>query len=343
VSDLERVLGEAGLHGARGDFARAEEAFAHVIEHGDERLRARAELERAYLRQVSDRRGVERFAETAAAPMRTLERLGDHEGLARAWKAIARAEAVLGRADRQREACRRSREQSARAGLEPDPYVIYLEGLALLSGSAPLAEAIAHAEGDAGLQVRALGRAMQERFQEARELASRREELIAEAGRPPTPLPAEVELLAGDPVAAESFARRAFDAQAAAGDVGHGGGTAVVLARTLLEQDRLDEVEKILRWIDEHAVGSDRGVEIARRGIEARVRAARGDAAAAEQLAREAIALADETEWLGARAEARLDLAAVLGTPEPAREALALYERKGDVAGARRARSIANY
>ena len=71
--------------------------------------------------------------------------------------------------------------------------------------------------------------------------------------------------------------------------------------------------------------------------------ARRGDLEEGERLAREAVALAGETEMLNAQADALIDLAEVLAlagrdaTPDLDR-ALALYERKGNLVMAERTR-----
>ena len=67
-----------------------------------------------------------------------------------------------------------------------------------------------------------------------------------------------------------------------------------------------------------------------------------GRAEAAAALAREAVALAERTDFPTVRADALLDLAAVLdgaAAEAAARQALALYEAKGDVVSAARARA----
>ena len=73
-------------------------------------------------------------------------------------------------------------------------------------------------------------------------------------------------------------------------------------------------------------------------------RSLRGDLHEGELLAREAVALADETDMLNAHADALIDLAEVLALAgQDARAeldgALALYERKGNLVMAERTRS----
>ena len=82
------------------------------------------------------------------------------------------------------------------------------------------------------------------------------------------------------------------------------------------------------------------------RAVRAKVLARRGDYAAAEALAREAVALTAGTDWLNTRAEVHLDLAEVLQLAGRSGEAIAavdealrLYEAKENVVAARRARA----
>ena len=92
---------------------------------------------------------------------------------------------------------------------------------------------------------------------------------------------------------------------------------------------------------------ADVEVQIVARSTLARIRARAGRSAEAEQLAREAVAVAEETDAPIIRADAAYSLAIVLrdaGSPieseDAARRALALYEAKGSVVGAAEARRL---
>ena len=83
------------------------------------------------------------------------------------------------------------------------------------------------------------------------------------------------------------------------------------------------------------------------RQVRAKALARRGEDVAAEDLAREAVALAEPTDALDMRADALVDLAEVLRLidrkDEPKgvlEEALRLYEQKGNVVSAARARDV---
>ena len=82
------------------------------------------------------------------------------------------------------------------------------------------------------------------------------------------------------------------------------------------------------------------------RQVRAKVLAHRSDREEAERLAREAVARAEETDQLNGHGDALVDLAEVLevaGKPDEAKaaleQALALYERKGNLVMAERTRA----
>jgi tetratricopeptide (TPR) repeat protein len=156
-----------------------------------------------------------------------------------------------------------------------------------------------------------------------------------------------VELMAGDPVAAERDMRTA---QQAFREIGEGWflSTAVVdLPRAVYEQERYDDAFALLGAIDEEPAPTDCEWRIKRTGIPARLLARRGRVEEAESLAREGVAVAADSEFVVLHAEVLLDLADVLrraGRPDEgvgaAEEALRLSERKGNVVAAASARAF---
>jgi tetratricopeptide (TPR) repeat protein len=120
---------------------------------------------------------------------------------------------------------------------------------------------------------------------------------------------------------------------------------AAVLARVLLEQDRDREAEKFTELADELAASGDLLTHMVWRGVRARILAKRGQIVDAETFAREAVAIAEQTDFLNDRAVALLDLGEVLATAErvdearsTVAEAVALYEQKGNVVSTRAVR-----
>ena len=131
-----------------------------------------------------------------------------------------------------------------------------------------------------------------------------------------------------------------------AGETGWLGTTAAVLAEVLWRQRRNEEAEQYALLSDRLAAPDDVASQWQWRVVQAKVLAERGRLSEAETLARAAVSLIDRTDWLKWRGDARMSLAYVLrkaGMPGEAttvlREALRLYERKGDVADASKARA----
>jgi tetratricopeptide (TPR) repeat protein len=150
--------------------------------------------------------------------------------------------------------------------------------------------------------------------------------------------PAEVHLLADQPAAAEREARA--DQIARKDDPERFG----VLSRALYLQGRYAEAAQFAATA--RAAGdADLFTQITGRSVEASVLARSGELEAGEQLAREAVRLGEETEWLNLRGDVLLDLSEILGlagrhgeAAAAAAEALSLYEQKGNLVSARKAR-----
>ena len=123
---------------------------------------------------------------------------------------------------------------------------------------------------------------------------------------------------------------------------------AASLARLTCEDGRDDEAERLARVAEESAAKGDVTTQVRRRAAQAKVLTRRGELVeAAETLAREAVAMTDGTQFPDWRADTLLDLAEVLrvaGRPEEAnaaaRVALRLYETKGNLVSADKARGL---
>ena len=96
-----------------------------------------------------------------------------------------------------------------------------------------------------------------------------------------------VELMAGDPVAAEGDMRRAEQAFREIGEGWFLSTVAVDLPRAVYEQGRYDDAFALLEAIDDAPAPTDREWLIKRTGVPACLLARRGQFEEAEQLARE--------------------------------------------------------
>jgi class 3 adenylate cyclase/tetratricopeptide (TPR) repeat protein len=158
----------------------------------------------------------------------------------------------------------------------------------------------------------------------------------------------DVELLAGDLAAAEEWLRKARTRVERLQEWwGLGFGLDASLAGVLCEQERFEEAERLTEvlpvgaadWLAPHVLW---------RGARARALARLGRPDEAVALAAEAVAMTEATDGLNLRAGAFLDQADVLGAcgrdedaARSAATALELYERKGNLVMAERARHFA--
>ncbi len=344
----------------------------------DARARARADQDRGVEWRVAvtrpriemyrDPEGIDLDAvraETETA-IEVLGELGDEAGLARAWMVLSDIVWSRGRLLETSDAATRAAEHARRAGNRREVgWALGQNALCAIHGPMPVDEGLAWLEGllraepenrtlDANLSgfVTVL-EAMSGRVDEARRhiaetrALARDLGLIWQAGVQEL-LSGYVELLAGDPVAAERDMRTAAQVFREIGEGWFLSTVAVDLPRAVYEQGRYDDAMALLDDIDEVPAPTDREWQIKRTGVPARLLARRGRLDEAEQLARQGVALGADCEFVGLHADVLLDLAEVLDLAgreveaAAARdEAVSLYERKGNLAAARSARQLA--
>jgi tetratricopeptide (TPR) repeat protein len=152
-----------------------------------------------------------------------------------------------------------------------------------------------------------------------------------------------VELWAGDYAAAASFGAEGFRLHEELGEQGIMALAAGNLARAHYGLDQLDEADAWADRASEFGMNEVGWTEMLWRQVKAKVLARRGKHAESERLAREAVAICDETERLDAQGDAYADLGEVLllaGKPDEAatalEQALDRYKRKGNVVSAQR-------
>ncbi|MGH2992910.1 MAG: BTAD domain-containing putative transcriptional regulator [Solirubrobacterales bacterium] len=354
-----------------GELGRAGAVLAEAIERGracgDGGIEWSATAKLGHVRMWAEPEDVdlERLGHEATRAIEVLEQLGDDAGLARAWLLLNDVRWMSGAVVEAQIAAERAAEHARRAGnRQEEARNLACHAICLVHGPTPVAEATRMLErqlrGAAGNPViqaslwSYLGcqQAMRGRIEEARAHAARSRELSRDLGLRfqtgcQTVVGAYLELLGGDPVAAEQHLRAAKDVLSEIGDRWWLSTIAVDLPRPVYQQGRYDDAWALVEAIDEVPAPADREWQIKRRGVRAMLLARQGDVAAAESLAREAVALAGQSDFLWLHADALMDLAEVLrlsGRSEEAAaatdEAVRLYERKGNVASARRAMEL---
>jgi ATP/maltotriose-dependent transcriptional regulator MalT len=214
---------------------------------------------------------------------------------------------------------------------------------------------IASVEGDRTAEAVLVGslavlHAMNGDFETARVLYRRGDAIAAElgsglVGSSSSLDSSRVERLAGDLAAAERELRRDYDALAVINETYFRSTIAAELATVLWLAGDADGALHFSEVAEEIGDADDLVTQVPWRSARARVLAARGDADTARRLAREAVELAARTPQPHLNAEALDDLAEVLvavgdveSSGPPFREALALYQQKGDRVSAARLR-----
>jgi predicted ATPase/class 3 adenylate cyclase len=344
LADAERVLGEAERLAA---VANDERAASHVL--------VMQQLLRL-LHVVEG--GMEEAARATASVIPVFERFKDDIGLCRARRLEAWLYWNEARAEAAAEAWERAAVHARVAG-DRHLYNEILTWIAssLWFGPTPVEEGIRRCqemrdevrespESEAAI-LRHLGglHAMEGCFELARQLLATSNAVYADLGltlnAATSQNEAVVELLAGNPAAAEESLRKGYRALEEMGERMFLSTTAAFLARAVLEQGRDEEAEDLAKLSAQLAAKGDLLSQILWRGVRARVFARRGRFDEAEVLAREAVELAQVTDFVNHRADALLDLSQVLKASRRideavavAAEALRLYELKGNTVAA---------
>jgi DNA-binding SARP family transcriptional activator len=365
------LLCELGLvrvaaHDSDGAIAVLAEAIAEARKAGDARIEGRARIELEYIRlRREPQRTADELLNATDAGIPIFERASDRRALGRAWLL---AGFVHGghRGDHRtwQESAERARAYYKAVGWPASTCVGEIAA-ALYWGPTPVADAVLRCEsllddktldlpGTAYLYAFLGGLvAQQQEFDRARELVSSARATLEELGlRAATdtycaPVLGEIELLAGNAALSARILGELCDRLDQAKDFSHLASRASDLAEALAEQGLFAEADEWTRVAEEHAADDDIKAQMMWRPIRARVHARREEFAVAEELAREAVALAEGTDDFNRRAKTQRDLGDVLQLAGKARaaasafvRAVALYEQKGNLAGAARVRAF---
>jgi tetratricopeptide (TPR) repeat protein len=190
------------------------------------------------------------------------------------------------------------------------------------------------------------------RFDEARERFRQGHAILAEIGASTwiagqTQVTGYIELLAGDPAAAEREFRFGYDEYERMGATGVRSTNAAVLAAALYEQGRDDESGQYVQVCRDTAAAEDYISQVLWRAVEARLLARRGQLDESEQLAREAVGLLPEGQagvWHPEAWSCLGETLALAGKRDEAvaalSKALQLHEQKGNIAGTATTRNL---
>jgi len=353
-----------------GDFDRlggvAGELGAAAAETGDVGLQAHAIVLGLWIRLSTSPEGwaaeAEREARRAIA---TFGELADERGLARAWSLLGLAQMVNAQFAPAEDSWSRAVEHANRAGDRRDA----LEGLSWVAGAVwagPTSadqgirrchEIFEQARGDrkamsSALFTRAGFEACLGHFDEANALLDRARALLEEVALRVWMAGALaqaagwIDLLQGDPAAAERELRRGYDALAAMGELSWLSTVAGLLAEAVYAQHRYDEAERLTLMSEKSAGAEDVYTQVLWRSVRAKCLVRRGRISGALHLARESVTRVEGTDSLHLRWHTMMSTAEVLrlaGRVEEAgatlREAIGLAERKGNLVGARQAQA----
>jgi tetratricopeptide (TPR) repeat protein len=355
LPDLSEALMELG------ELSGADEVLAEAIRSaeivGDRGLLGHATIVRLLLMESTDPK---RRAEIALPEIERVipvfQDLGDDLGLARAWRLSADMHWTGARYSEAEDALTRAIDhaRAAGAGWEEAELLGQYSGAGVY-GPAPVDEVVERCEAvlargkvnrlvDArALRALAALRAMQGRFDEARELATRANEILQDLGlwlraAFVSETRGFVERLAGDLEAAERALREGYDGIAKLEELGYQSTVAALLAHVLLALGRVEDAEAFVAEAAAAAADDDVTTLILVQAARGLVAGARGDLGEAQERCRHAVTLAEETDDVNMHGDVLCDLAHVLGLAgddEGARAALerarSFYDAKGNV------------
>jgi class 3 adenylate cyclase/tetratricopeptide (TPR) repeat protein len=365
--DLLVLLGGALV--IAGEFPRAEAALGEAVETsaaaGNRRTELHALLERNFLRALTDPVGggpeLRRATEQA---LPELEQLGDNLGLAKTWRRIADVHWLQNHWDEQQVALEKAIAHARLAGDEREaavslmrlPMALYYGRIAARDARPRAEEILEQAHGarmvESSARVCLAGlEAMSGRFGDARELLARGRGIAEELGLRVwiggySLLANDIEMLVGDPAAAEKELRRGYAILEEIGERGVLARVAAALARALFEQGQDDEAARFAE--QSAALGSaDVASQISLQAVRGRLAARRGDIEAAETFVQDALRLAAATDDTNQHARVLLDHAHIFelrGRTDDAvgavQQAVSLFDQKGNVVSAEAARGL---
>jgi predicted ATPase/class 3 adenylate cyclase len=354
LADAERVLDEAT------DMARR--FNQRSLESG-----ARVERQFVRLHREPSSEAVEDARRAADGALRVFGEHADDFGQSRAWCLRAMTEWIEGQVARADDAWTRAAVHANRADEQWQLFwILGWRASAALYGPTPVREAInrcvairdqVHTSAIAvaeTLHPLAALHAMLADFDKARSLIRQGNQILEEVGgmgmqSAPAQHEALVEMLAGRPDIAEELLRTGYRRLEEMGENALLSTSAAVLAQAIYAQGRTDEAALFCDVSERTAAADDLWTQVLWRSVRGKILARRGRGEEGGALAREAVRLVERTDLLIHHGDALLDLAEVLRLdPRPtaqeeralALKAVAMYEQKGNLVSAERARAL---
>jgi ATP/maltotriose-dependent transcriptional regulator MalT len=347
------------------DLGWADTVLSEAMAAGNPRLTAHALVQKGLLRLFTGSNVA--APEVEAVARRAISgfvRLGDELGLARAWRLLAQTQYLARQAEPSAESAERALTHARNAGdrFEEREIVEWL-GVALLMGPIPAPVAanrcerlLASVAGDSNLEINLLGalahfEAIQGRGDKALSAVARGEQLLRDLGGDlPWMFPvyrAFTALSQGDPAAAERQLIPGYEQLKTIGEKSHFCSVATLLAQASDAQAHFDQVEKFAGDAERAARPNDVYTQIVWRRCMAKILTRRGDLVAGERLAREAVAIGEESDFLSAHGDSLMDLGEILDTAgrrtdaeAAVRAALSLQRQKVNLLAVERAEAV---
>jgi len=352
-----------------GDPLRAAEVAAQAVDAaerlGDEAVLTRAQIEEGWLRVYThgERSAEESVLSEAERSIPVFERDANDRGAARACEIAAMVHYYFGRLSDAATASERGFLHAERAhDVQQQGSHRLVRTVAAQWGFTPLARvedmleddlAWSRETGSLGVEAKTTMRRALVRFQ--RGDAEGGEVLLARGLASCSELGLSVWAssfvgcwvwgLTDDPAVAEPRLQESYDTLEAAGRLNVLSTVATIFAECRFRERRYDDADRLLDVAADAGADDDFVTQVRLRAGRAKLLARRGAATEAEAMALDGVALADETEFVDLRGDSRLALGDVLaldGRDADAervfRSALALWEAKGNLMYANRAR-----
>jgi class 3 adenylate cyclase len=341
------------------------EAIATAEAAVDRRFELRARIELAHLELFTDRdTEPKRLVQLVTESIPLFEKLGDDRALGRSWRHLGYVRGALeGRCAEWLRASERAAAHYRRSGWS-DSGCLSEVAAALVYGPTPVPDAIARCR---ELLDRATDRvgaahihvyvgallALGEQFDVAREALAEGTAIYRELGETYAlannsgRMQGWVELLAGDPQAAESALRPCCETFREVRDEAALSSAASELGRALYAQDRFNESRKWAALAEAHAPSGDIVAQFSWRSLQGRLLVHEHRLDEAEALVLDALEIVARTDLLTHHADLLVDHAHVLSSAgrhaeaaARAEQALKLFDVKGNAVSAGEARSL---